>query len=72
MPSAAAAVTFRGGALLSQKSKFLTSLNLSRGLHTMTANMAGHRIEQDTFGKTPPAFRNEFNFEIIMTSIFGK
>ena len=35
---------------LSQKSRILNSLGVSRPLHTMSVNMAGHRIEKDTFG----------------------
>ena len=38
------------GALLSQKSKFLNFCSAPRSIHTMTANMAGHRVEKDTFG----------------------
>lgn len=36
---------------LSQKSRILNSLGVSRPLHTMSVNMAGHRIEKDTFGE---------------------
>ena len=36
---------------LSQKSRFLLNCGSSKSIHTMSANLAGHRIEKDTFGE---------------------
>merc|ERR1711935_517017 len=36
---------------LSQKSRLLFNFGSSKSIHTMTANLAGHRIERDTFGE---------------------
>jgi len=36
---------------LSQKSRLLLNFGSSKSIHTMSANLAGHRIEADTFGE---------------------
>merc|ERR1711971_204319 len=36
---------------LSQKSRLLLNFGSSKSIHTMLANLAGHRIEADTFGE---------------------
>ena len=38
---------------LSQKSRLLLNFGSSKSIHTMSANLAGHRIERDTFGESP-------------------